>query len=513
MDKKPTFEEMGGKVALLEEKIRALEKGKEAHKENEDMFQKIADSNAAVIVIHNGKNILYANPATEKISGYTHDELLKINFWEIFEPESANLAKSRARARMKGEDATQSYEVELRSKDGILHHGDMRVRTLEFNGKPALIATIHDISDRIQRQEALRRSEEKFSKIFQTSPDCISITTLKEGLYLDVNDAFIRSTGYMIEEIIGRTSGEVKIWRFQNEQVRIVRKIERHGRVNNEDFELLTRSGAIRNMLFSAELIEFGGEPCILAVCRDITEHKMLQDQLSHTRKMEAIGRLAEEMGHDFKNILTVINGYSMLALHRTKGNRPAQKYLEKIHLAEEKASGMIAHLLAFSKKQVICTKIMDINRSIDDMKDLVGHLVGVDNLVMDLDPDCCTINADPGQIEQMILNLTLNARDAMDGTGRFLIQTSKVYLDSDRYPDVSEGLYTLLKITDTGQGMDEDTASMAFEPFFTTKKDARGAGLGLSTVYGIVKQNKGLICIESTPGKGTTINIHLPCA
>ena len=237
-----------------------------------------------------------------------------------------------------------------------------------------------------------------------------------------------------------------------------------------------------------------------------------IEEQLRQSQKMEALGRLAGGVAHDFNNLLTVILIYSELLLQRLDPNDPLRNQIEEISKAGNRASSLTRQLLAFSRKQVLQPKVIHLNSVIEEMRDMLRRLIGEDvDLVTALDPDLDKVKADPGQIEQVIMNLAINSRDAMPRGGRLAIETANVVLDETNSPRTHQGHYVMIKVSDTGCGMDRKTLSRVFEPFFTTKGEGKGTGLGLSTVYGIIDQSSGYIQVESEPGKGTTFRLYLP--
>jgi two-component system cell cycle sensor histidine kinase/response regulator CckA len=265
-----------------------------------------------------------------------------------------------------------------------------------------------------------------------------------------------------------------------------------------------------------APLTSSNGETigCIgLAV--DVTERKALEMQMRHAQKMEAVGRLAGGIAHDFNNLLTVITGYSDLTLLRLDPNDPSRKNLDEISKACDRATGLTRHLLAFSRKQVLNPRVLNLNTIVSEMNRMLPRLIGEDiELVIELCPDLGQVKADSGQIEQIIANLVVNARDAMPFGGELAIGSANIVMDEEiasRYESAQSGPYVILTVSDTGHGMDPETMGRVFEPFYTTKEVGKGTGLGLSTVYGIVKQSGGFISVDSEVGRGTTFKIYLP--
>ncbi|MEW6211868.1 MAG: ATP-binding protein [Acidobacteriota bacterium] len=237
-----------------------------------------------------------------------------------------------------------------------------------------------------------------------------------------------------------------------------------------------------------------------------------IEEQLRQSQKMEALGRLAGGVAHDFNNLLTAILIYSELLLQRLDASDPLRNQIEEINKAGNRASSLTRQLLAFSRKQILRPKVIDLNTVIEEMRDMLRRLIGEDvDLITTLDPSLDKVKADPGQIEQVIMNLAINSRDAMPQGGRLVIETANTILDRAISPRAHPGHYVMIKVSDTGCGMDKETLSRIFEPFFTTKEEGKGTGLGLSTVYGIIDQSGGCIEVESEPGRGTTFRLYLP--
>ncbi|MCI0355109.1 MAG: PAS domain S-box protein [Acidobacteria bacterium] len=374
-----------------------------------------------------------------------------------------------------------------------------------------------DISERKRLEDSLIRAEEKFAKAFRATPDAISISTLDEGRYVEVNDSFLRLTGYERHEVVGRTVVELNIWADPGDLERMNAQIRMLGAVRDMELRYRNREGALRAGSLSAEVIELAGERCLVSVMRDISEHRLLEEQLLQAQKMEAIGRLAGGVAHDFNNLLAIILGYSDLLQDTLPAEGPARKHLAEVRKAGDRAATLTRQLVAFSRKQVLELKVFDLNAVVIENYKMLRRLIGED-IELRLEPDSqpTPVKADAAQMEQVIMNLAVNARDAMPRGGRLTVETANVRLDAtqvNRHVTMPAGAYVMLAVTDNGMGMDANTQARIFEPFFTTKEKGKGTGLGLATVYGIVKQSGGYIWVYSEPGQGTTFKIYLPRA
>lgn len=375
---------------------------------------------------------------------------------------------------------------------------------------------LRDISERKNAEKALRNSEERFSKAFHISPAPTIISTLDDGRYIDVNNAFLSMLGYSREEMIGRTASELNVWANIDDRKKAAQKLVEHGSLRGELLHLQTKTGDIRYVLVSTEIITLNEQEFILSIFYDITDQRRLETHLRQTQKMEAVGTLAGGVAHDFNNILSAVIGYTEMALGESSISESPRRYLEQIYKAGERAKDLVKQILTFSRKQeqerkpVLATPIIK-----EGIKLLRSSLPTTINITQNIADVSVMILADPTQIHQVLMNLCTNAAHAMREKGGILnIQLIRERVDHDRplHPfNLGAGDYAKLTVSDTGHGIDVSVMERIYDPFFTTKAPGEGTGLGLSVVYGIVRDHGGAIDITSELGKGTTVNVFFP--
>jgi PAS domain S-box-containing protein len=371
--------------------------------------------------------------------------------------------------------------------------------------------------ERAQVQEALRRSEERFSKAFRASPVPLAILTRNSRAFVDVNDRFAELVGRDREVIIGDTIFNVPLWSAVETRARLEQLLADGQPFCNWECRISGADSQTHVALLSAESVMLGSEPCVLLMTEDISERVNLEAQLRQAQKMDAIGQLASGVAHDFNNILTIIQGYTQLVIAMQPGNAPVREALEKVTNASQRAAQLTRQLLTFSRKQVAQPRILDLNQVINNVSTMLRPLLGEQiHLQWQSAAALPAIEGDAGMLEQVLINLAVNARDAMPGGGNLIINTFTCEID-DGYlhcrPNATAGRFVCLQVSDSGCGMDAATMDRLFEPFFTTKGVGKGTGLGLATAYGIVKQHHGWIEVASQVGVGSTFKIFLPVA
>ncbi|NOX90556.1 MAG: PAS domain S-box protein [Calditrichaeota bacterium] len=500
--------------------ITERKKVEEALAESEKRYRTIVEtSHDGILIVDENYKFVYVNDQFCKIVGYSEKELIGRDFRKFLAEESKDIVAERYKRRQRGEEVPPKYEFYIIRKDGQKRIVEISSTVIkDSRGKIQTISQIKDITDRKQAEKDLRESEEKYRNLIEQSNDAIFL--LFNGKYELINRKFQEMFGVTQEETLRPDFNFLQLVAPKSKQMvqERMRYIASGESVEpNYQFTAITRDGKEIEVEASVSHIKYKGGIATQGILRDITERKQLQDELLQAQKMESIGKLAAGIAHDFNNLLTVINGYSNLLILDPSLPDGLKKKVEQIHKAGQQAAGLTNQLLAFSRKQVIHPKVVDLNQLIINMEKMLRRVISENiELIVKTTPFPIPITIDPAQLDQVLLNLAVNARDAMPDGGRLFIETSKVHFDysrSKRHPFVQKGQYARLIVSDTGVGMDKETQAHIFEPFFTTKGVGHGTGLGLSTVYGIVKQNNGFILVNSKPGKGTTFRLYFPVA
>jgi two-component system cell cycle sensor histidine kinase/response regulator CckA len=639
----PVLDNQGEIVRLLgvSQDITIQKETEAALRMSEDRYRDLVEHSQDLICTHDLQGrMLSVNEPPIRILGFSPAELTGRPMREFLAPEVR--------------EGFDEYLQTIR-RDGVAcglmvvltRKGERRIweyhNTLRTEGvsSPVVRGIAHDVTERKRAEKALRLSEEKFSKAFRASPTAMAITTLVDGRFLDVNDSFEQHSGYSGAELCGQTTQDAGIWEDLAERAEVMRQLQELGSVRNREVRLRSKSGHIRHVLYSAELLELGGERCVLAAGEDITARKLAEDalrrseanyrslfeqapygivrstlkgrvlmanpalvkmlgydseaelcavdiardvyvhpedreqvikqclpretfdgivlrwkrkdgttivvrasgrtvrdeqgqiaylevviedisertrleqQVRQSQKMEAITLLAGGIAHDFNTLLTGILGYSERLVVAPGLAETQRREAEEIMRAALQARSLTQQLLAFSRRQVLDPAVVNLTSIVREMEPMLRHLAGEGiELATVLEQNVGGVEVDARQLEQVLINLVVNGRDAMAAGGRLLIQTDNLDLSETRsreFAGIAPGAYVTLAVTDTGCGMDEATKARVFEPFFTTKLEGKGTGLGLSTVHGIVAQSGGQILVSSCPGKGSTFKILLP--
>jgi len=361
-------------------------------------------------------------------------------------------------------------------------------------------------------RSAQRQAQEDLDRFFMVSPNLLCIAGF-DGYFKRLNPSWEKTLGFTQEELLAKPYIEFVHPDDRKPTLDEAQRAMAGKEVASFENRYVTKDGSYRSLLWNATPLP--ETQLVYAAAHDITEHKRLLGQLLQAQKMEAVGKLAGGIAHDFNNLLTIINGYSQLVLERLGSDDPQREQIDEIKKAGDRAAALTRQLLAFSRQQVLEPQVLDLNAVVANLEKMLRRLIGEDiELEAVLGPELGRVKGDPGQIEQIIMNLAVNSRDAMPKGGKLTIETANVDLDGHyarSHLAVTPGPYVMLAVSDAGIGMDADTLARIFEPFFTTKEMGKGTGLGLATVYGIVKQSGGNIWVYSEPNRGTTLKIYLP--
>ena len=486
--------------------------------QREELFHLISENAADMIAVVDmeGKR-LYNSLSFEKALGYSPEELQSSSSFEQIHPDDRERVKKATEdARRSGIGSTLEYR--LRHKNGswlVLESTSSVIRNSD--GEPEKLVIVNrDITERKRAEEALRRSEAGFRSVVEDAPYGIYRASTA-GRFLQVNPALQKMLSYEVAEELLRKDLASDIFRHTGEYQRLTEALTGTEEVKDIELEWKRQDGTPITVRCSGRRInDENGAPAYFEVfAEDVTEKRILEKQLRMAQKMEAIGRLSGGIAHDFNNLLGVIIGYSRVLNKALSTNNALREHAVEIEKAGQRAASLTKQLLAFSRQQVLTPAVLNLNTLASDMEKMLPRLLGEDiEVSLALDPELGDVKADQSQVEQVIMNLAVNARDAMPLGGKLKIQTANVELDQAytwNHPGSKVGSYVLLAVTDTGTGMDAGTLTHIFEPFFTTKERGKGTGLGLATVYGVVKQSNGYIWVDSAPGKGASFQIYLP--
>jgi len=503
-------------VQIIVRDITQRKQMEKAILESEAKFKNLAEQSPNMIFINKNGRIVYANRKCKEIMGYNREEFYSadFNFLQLIAPESRDVVRENFQRHLNGENVPP-YEYTLITRNGEKIVGIHTTKLIDYEGEKAILGIITDITQRKATERALQESERKYRKFFEDDITGDFIST-PDGEIKFCNPAFARILGFnSVEEVLSQPA--TQFYPNRESRQKFINLLCEKKKLERYEEELININGE-KLYVISNTIGEFDDEGNLIEIrgyMFDITEQKKLEEQIIQTQKMEAIGQLTGGIAHDFNNLLTVINGYSQIILNKIPSDNPLRNQLEQIMEAGKRAEMMTSQLLAFSRKESFEPAVVNLNVIIKNMEKLLTRLIGENILIKTiLSPELKNIKIDPTKIEQVIMNLAVNARDAMLDGGQLTIETKNIYLDSDQIKynkDLKAGEYVELTVKDTGIGMDKETLKRIFEPFFTTKKRGHGTGLGLSTVYGIIKQSKGIIDVDSELNKGTVFRIYFP--
>jgi two-component system cell cycle sensor histidine kinase/response regulator CckA len=519
-------EELEGRVASrtaeLAEANRELTREMAERSRIQERFRQAMESlPSATVVIDAAGRIVLVNEQTDKLFGYERAELLGQSV-ELLVPERLRSQHPAYRTAFFAQPETRlmghGRELFGRHKNGSEFPVEIGLNPYRTSDEDFVLAMVVDISDRKRADEIRRQSEMRFRAIFNQTFELVGLLQT-DGVIIEVNQPALDLRGLQHDDVVGRPLWETP-WLDVSDEARVLARaaiaeaaagqfIRQEMTVRNLQGELRTFDFSVKPVFNDAAQIEL-----LIVEARDITDQKHLEAQFHQAQKMEAVGQLAGGIAHDFNNLLTIITGYSEMLLESLPAGEPACELIEEINRAGQRSAALTRQLLAFSRKQVLTVKVLDPSEVVRNTEKMLRRLIGEDVKLDTVLPEVDRVKVDPSQLEQILFNLAVNARDAMPQGGELVIETKNVVLDEQyalTHNGVRPGRYVLICITDSGEGMSSEIQRRIFEPFFTTKETGKGTGLGLAVVHGIVKQSDGHINVYSEVGVGTSFKIYLP--
>jgi PAS domain S-box-containing protein len=490
------FRTLAGQTAIALENARVSEDLRESEKKYRIIFE---TTGTATTMVEEDTTISLANREFERLSGYSKEEIEGKKSWKEFvvKEDLERMKEFHIQRRIEPNAAPKNYEFRFIDRQGNIK--DILLNIDMIPGTKKSIASLLNITERKEAEVSLRESEEKYRSLFEDSKDVVYISTI-EGKFLDINSAGVELFGYSSKEEFLKVDIAKDLYLNPYDRKKFIQTVQQQGFVKDYELLLKRRDGEILTLLSTA--IPYrdkeGNITGYRGIMRDVTQQRKLESQLLQSQKMEAVGQLAGGVAHDFNNILQAILGYASVLQMKMKEDDPLRHNADQIIVSTEKAANLIHGLLAFSRKQLISLKPVNLNEIIKKMGKLLGRVIGEDiEFQTMLADEELTVMADSGQIEQVLMNLAVNARDAMPEGGSLTIKTGLVALDNGfikTHGYGKPGMYAVFSVTDTGIGIDDGVREKIFEPFFTTKEIGKGTGLGLSMAYGIIKQHEGYI-------------------
>ncbi len=504
--------------------ISERKRTEQALRDSEEKFAKAFRAIPDSISVHEMASGRYVdvNPGVSLFFGRPREEILgksptELGFW-------ADVAeRDRFVKQLHREGSVRDFVARFNTREGGVRVGELSAELVTIGNRPHNVTALRDITARLQAEQALRDSEEKFAKAFRGSPYSLIISDLATGHYLDVNDEFERVSGYTRGEAIGRSSQELGVWTDAGERDELMRRLLESGAVRKMEVTYRAKDGRSVIALCNGDLIEVGGKSCLLGSFEDITERRKaerekarLEEHLTQSQKLEALGTLSGGIAHDFNNILSAMIVYRELAVMDIDRPVELRQHLAEIGAASNRAKDLVRQILTFSRQQQQERRAVQLHPVVREALQLLrASLPSTLEIIQIIDEQAPLVLADSSQIHQIIMNLGTNAAHAMrDQPGQLKVTLSRRVVDEAQarfHTGLRPGAYVRLSIADTGHGIDEGTVARIFEPFFTTKGPGEGTGLGLSVVHGIMQNHDGAITVNSRPGEGTVFELYFP--
>ena len=516
---RPVFE--NGRVARVVGILRDITDKKRVIEHNEMLAEMLDEAPASIMVLGLDGRFLYANQKMFDMHLYEKDDLPGLTVRDLANAESKEVFRERINTIL--EKGEISFTDTHSRKDGKEIPVEVYVKKTEWEGRPAILSITTDITDRKKEEEKLRESYKRFRALIEGAPDGIFIQN--EELIQYMNPALVSLLGApRSEDFIGTPILDIVDPEYHNAvraRIQLQDKTGQSPQLMEQEF--LRSDGTKVWVECTGVGLYYKGEKARVIFVRDISlrkkaeaEREELHSRLQQAQKLDSIGQLAGGVAHDYNNMLSVIMGYTDMALDKVKSGELIHSHLLKIKAAAERSENITRQLLAFARRQTIAPKFINLNQMVDSMLKMLHRLIGENIELLWLPKkDLCPVKMDSSQVDQIIVNLCINARDAIIDSGKITIETEMVVFDESycsTHAECLPGEFVCLIVSDNGSGMDRDTVNKIFEPFFTTKGLGHGTGLGLATVYGIIKQNNGFINVYSEPGKGTSFKVYLPC-
>lgn len=460
-----------------------------------------------LVVRTTDSTVLEMNTVFEQLYGYSRAEMIGRSSRELdmFSPET----RAEALRLLQQDGIVRNMEQVVKARDGRVLNVSSSIAPFTYGGEVCLLAMVMDVTERKAREEALRKSEEKFALAFRRAPLVMSMTSLQDAKLLDVNDRFTTVTGFSREEALGKTAVELGLM-DRKDRNRIRSEFERTRHLPDRELLMTAKDGRKFHVLWCAEVILVDGRPELLTIAQDISETVRLQEEVAKTQKLESLGLLAGGLAHDFNNVLTGVLGNLSFARMLVGEQHNAARCLAECEKAAGRASELTRQLLTFSRGGAPSRKAIETRRVVEEAVSFALRGSNV-NAIVDLPADLAWLHADEGQIAQVLANLLINAKQAMPAGGTLTLRGANHSVDDPESATLAPGNYVRLQVADTGEGIESSSLSKVFDPYYTTKPG--GTGLGLSSVYSIVKRHAGRVEVASVAGQGATFTLYLPAA